>query len=108
MKIEKVQGTFPGEYQQLRGGTFINVHNQKVIIGTGTDQLEIDEWYTHFTTDPELSKVKIEVLVTLAQKYLDDTDHKFFSRYKPKKGEDLAAIEAKRDEYREFIRANKD
>ena len=40
------------------------------------------------------------------QAYLDKTDYKFFNGYKPKEGEDLVAIESKRDEYREFIRVN--
>lgn len=42
------------------------------------------------------------------QAYLDRTDHKDLPSYKPKPNEDIATIIATRDEYREFIRANKD
>lgn len=38
--------------------------------------------------------------------YLTNTDHKFLVGYTPKEGEDLSAIEATRNEYREFIREN--
>lgn len=41
-----------------------------------------------------------------AKAYLAETDYKDLPRYKPKEGEDIEAIYAKRDELREFIRAN--
>lgn len=51
-------------------------------------------------------KETIEYKISEALKYLSDTDHKFYNRYKPKEGEDLDEIERLRDEAREFIRAN--
>lgn len=54
-----------------------------------------------------IERDKIKKTVQEYQEYLDRTDHKFLQGYKPKEGEDLKVIEAKRDEYREFIRANR-
>lgn len=42
----------------------------------------------------------------VAQDYLDRTDFKFLTGYAAKQGEDIQAIQAKRDAYREFIRGN--
>ena len=49
----------------------------------------------------------LQAKVNEAQQYLTSTDHKFFNGYKPKPDEDLIAIEAKRDEAREFIRSSR-
>ena len=51
-------------------------------------------------------KYDLEIKIQEAKQYLASTDHKFYNGYKPKEGEDLAAIEAKRDEAREYIRMN--
>ena len=59
-------------------------------------------------TEEELAQQEIQAKVNEAQQYLTSTDHKFFNGYKPKPDEDLIAIEAKRDEAREFIRSNKE
>jgi hypothetical protein len=42
-----------------------------------------------------------------AHEYLKGTDHKFLNSYVPKDGEDLAVIEAQRNQHRQFIRQNK-
>ena len=57
-------------------------------------------------TEEELAKQLINTKVQEAKQYLQSTDHKFYLGYKPKEGEDLVAIEAKRDEAREYIRMN--
>ena len=57
-------------------------------------------------TEAELAQQVINAKVQEAKQYLQATDHKFYNGYKPKEGEDLAAIEAKRDEAREYIRMN--
>ena len=57
-------------------------------------------------TEAELAQQVIKAKVQEAKQYLQATDHKFYNGYKPKEGEDLATIEAKRDEAREFIRNN--
>lgn len=57
-------------------------------------------------TEEELVKQEINTKVQEAKQYLQSTDHKFYLGYKPKDGEDLVAIEAKRDEAREYIRMN--
>ncbi len=49
----------------------------------------------------------VSVKVAEAQSYLNSTDHKMFSDYEPKSGEDLDAIKTQRKTYRDFIRANK-
>lgn len=58
-------------------------------------------------TDEEIVQQELQAKVNEAQQYLTSTDHKFFNGYKPKQDEDLVAIEAKRDEARDFIRNNK-
>ena len=57
-------------------------------------------------TEAELAQQEINAKVQEAKQYLQSTDHKFYLGYKPKEGEDLVAIEAKRDEAREYIRMN--
>ena len=57
-------------------------------------------------TEEELAKQLINTKVQEAKQYLQSTDHKFYLGYKPKECEDLVAIEAKRDEAREYIRMN--
>lgn len=57
-------------------------------------------------TEEELAQQVIKAKVQEAKQYLQATDHKFYLGYKPKDGEDLGAIEAKRDEAREYIRMN--
>ena len=56
-------------------------------------------------TDDEI-KVQIKAQVTKYKNYLSSTDHKTFSDYKPKDGEDIQSILTERDKAREFIRAN--
>ena len=57
-------------------------------------------------TQEELAQQELNKQLEVAKDYLSKTDHKFYNGYKPKDGEDLVDIEAKRDEYREFIRTN--
>lgn len=59
-------------------------------------------------TQEELTQQELNRQLEVAKEYLSKTDHKFYNGYKPKDGEDLVDIEAKRDEYREFIRDNED
>lgn len=71
----------------------------------------IKEWLKDNTpeqefTEEELAQQVINAKVQEAKQYLQSTDHKFYLGYKPKDGEDLVAIEAKRDEAREYIRMN--
>ena len=71
----------------------------------------IKKWLNDNTPEPEfteeeLAKQEINAKVQEAKQYLQSTDHKFYLGYKPKEGEDLVAIEAKRDEAREYIRMN--
>lgn len=101
MEIKKVEGSFPQEFEELRGGTFINLHPVKKD-GDGDNY----EYFQCFTTKEDVEKVKVEMICEIYKMYLSKTDHKFFNGYKPKDGEDLVAIEATRDEYREFIRLN--
>ena len=71
----------------------------------------IKKWLNDNTPEPEfteeeLAKQEINAKVQEAKQYLQSTDHKFYLGYKPKECEDLVAIEAKRDEAREYIRMN--
>ena len=103
MEIKKVQGAFPEEFEKLRGGTFINLYPTKVVPEEENDNYE---YYQYFTLSDNVNKEKLRMEVQLAKDFLDKTDHKFFSRYKPKEGEDLDALEIERDYKREFIRLN--
>ena len=102
MEIKKVQGAFTEEFEKLRGGTFINLYPVK-LDGDGDNY----EYWQHFTLMDDVEKIKAEMVCHIYNEYLSRTDYKFFNGYKPKECEDLVAIEATRDEYREFIRANK-
>ena len=53
------------------------------------------------------AKQVIAQTVSEYKTYLNNTDHKFLQGYVVKPGEDLSAIETTRNEYREFVRANK-
>ena len=76
----------------------------------------IPEGFIEYTEEPqellealavEKEAQDLQAKVNEAQQYLTSTDHKFFNGYKPKPDEDLIAIEAKRDEAREFIRTSR-
>ena len=76
----------------------------------------IPEGFIEYTEEPqelldalalEKEVQDLQAKVNEAQQYLTSTDHKFFNGYKPKPDEDLIAIEAKRDEAREFIRTSR-
>ena len=82
-------------------------------VGSGTI---IPEGFIKYTKEPqellealavEKEAQDLQAKVNEAQQYLTSTDHKFFNGYKPKPDEDLIAIEAKRDEAREFIRVSR-
>lgn len=101
MEIKKVEGSFPQEFEELRGGTFINLYPVKKD-GDGDNY----EYFQCFTNKENVESEKIKMICEIYKDYLNKTDHKFFNGYKSKEGEDLAAIETIRDEYREFIRLN--
>ena len=101
MEIKKVEGSFPQEFEELRGGTFINLYPVKKD-GDGDNY----EYFQCFTNKENVELEKIKMICEIYKDYLNKTDHKFFNGYKSKEGEDLAAIETIRDEYREFIRLN--
>lgn len=78
---------------------------------------EDGSFYRYYNEDgtPDTDKIMAEQTasdllnkVSEARAYLISTDHKFFNKYKPKDGEDLDAIEAKRDEARQLIRSAED
>lgn len=61
------------------------------------------------TPEPEFTQAELDTMALVkmkaeAQAYLDTTDYKDLPSYKPKAGEDLQAIMAKRDEARSFLR----
>lgn len=81
-----------------------------------------DDNFVYLDTKKEVESTKLSEAVALQEEYyqkdllvsqlkekkqyLEDTDHKFLQGYKPKENENLVAIEAARDEAREFIRSN--
>lgn len=68
--------------------------------------IRVDKVFATPLTDEEIAKHEIEAKVQEALAYLIKTNHKFYIGYIPKDGEDLAAIQTKRDEALLFIRAN--
>lgn len=107
MEIKNVIGdNSPEVFEKLQGGTLINVQIEEVVTYDEVVKYSYKQLFTTETNELILEKVKTSMFVKIYQDYLSNTDHKFFNGYKPKDGEDLVAIEATRDEYREFIRLN--
>ena len=98
---------------KIQGNGYLLNGSMSVPQANGNREYElIKEWLaqgnvpeTEFTEE-ELAQQVIKAKVQEAKQYLQATDHKFYLGYKPKEGEDLVAIEAKRDEAREYIRMN--
>ena len=98
---------------KIQGQGYLLNGNMSVPQVNGNREYElIKEWLAQGNvpepefTEAELAKQEINAKVQEAKDYLISTDHKFYLGYKPKEGEDLVAIEAKRDEAREYIRMN--
>ena len=102
MNIETVKTQ--GEGYLLNG----NMHVPKA---DGNSEYEaIKQWLAEGNTpEPEFTQTELDAMALVklkaeAQTYLDGTDYKDLPGYKPKAGEDLTAIIAKRDEARSFLR----
>lgn len=98
---------------KIQGQGYLLNGNMSVPQANGNREYElIKEWLAQGNvpepefTEAELAQQIINTKVQEAKQYLQATDHKFYLGYKPKEGEDLVAIEAKRDEAREYIRMN--
>ena len=98
---------------KIQGNGYLLNGSMSVPQANGNREYElIKEWLAEGNvpesefTEEELAKQEINAKVQEAKQYLQSTDHKFYLGYKPKEGEDLVAIEAKRDEAREYIRMN--
>ena len=98
---------------KIQGNGYLLNGNMSVPQANGNREYElIKEWLAQGNvpedefTQEELAQQVINAKVQEAKQYLQSTDHKFYLGYKPKDGEDLATIEAKRDEAREYIRMN--
>lgn len=66
------------------------------------EQIKVDATLSLEAVDKAVTKAK----VVIYKSFLDKTDHKFYTGYKPKDDEDLVAIELQRDIAREFVRNN--
>ena len=98
---------------KIQGNGYLLNGTMSVPQANGNKEYElIKEWLSEGNTpepeftEEELAQQVINAKVQEAKQYLQSTDHKFYLGYKPKEGEDLVAIEARRDEAREYIRAN--
>lgn len=108
MEIKNVIGdNSPEIIEKLQGGTLINVQIVEIVTEDEVVKYKYKQMFTTETNVDKLEKIKTRMLVKVYQDYLEDTDHKFYEDYKPKVGEDLEPIRAKRSEARAFIRANK-
>ena len=109
MEIKNVIGdNSPEMFEKLQGGTLINVQIEEVVTEDEVIKYNYKQMFTTETNEDRLEKVKTAMLVRIYQDYLDDTDHKFYSDYEPKVGEDLEDVRTKRSEARAFVRANKE
>lgn len=95
------------------GKSVVGIREDGVSVSYLIEAEEYQQWLAQgnvpepeFTEEEELAQQVINAKVQDAKQYLQSTDHKFYLGYKPKDGEDLVAIEAKRDEAREYIRMN--
>ena len=97
---------------KIQGNGYLLNGTMSVPKANGNIEYElIKEWLKDNTPEPEFTETElaqqvINAKVQEAKQYLQSTDHKFYLGYKPKEDEDLVAIEAKRDEAREYIRMN--
>ena len=64
------------------------------------EQIKVDATLSLDAVDKAVTKAKIAIY----KSFLDKTDHKFYTGYKPKDDEDLVTIELQRDVAREFVR----
>lgn len=109
MEIKNVIGdNSPEVFENLQGGTLINVQIDEVIIKDEVVKYSYKQMFTTETNEEKLEKIKTAMLVKIYQDYLDDTDHKFYGDYEPKVDEDLELVRTKRSEARAFVRANKE
>lgn len=88
-------------------GNIVGLSSLDVQNGDAKDLTKLNAAEIEEHTNPKKTpEQKLADKIKKAKLYLDTTDHKFYVGYVPKEGEDCEAIKAKRDEKREFIRAN--
>ena len=99
------------ETVKIQGNGYLLNGTMSVPKADGNSEYEaIKQWLAEGNTpEPEFTQAELDAMALVkmkaeAQSYLDDTDYKDLPSYKPKAGEDLAAIMAKRDEARSFLR----
>lgn len=99
------------EIVKIQGNGYLLNGNMHVPKADGNSEYEaIKQWLAEGNTpEPEFTQAELDVMALAklkaeAKAYLDGTDYKDLPSYKPKAGEDLAAVTAKRDEARRFLR----
>ena len=99
------------ETVKLQGNGYLLNGSMSVPMADGNREYElIKQWLAEGSTpEPEFTQEELDAMALAktkaeAQAYLDKTDYKDLPSYKPKAGEDLTAIMAKRDEARSFLR----
>lgn len=93
---------YKNKQNEIFGLSPLDIQNGR---NAGLTKLTDKEVEAHLNPIPTPEQVLAEQIAE-AQAYLDRTDHKFYIGYVTKAGEDCAAIQALRDEKREFIRNN--
>lgn len=102
MSIETVK--IQGQGYLLNG----NMHVPKA--NSNSEYEAIKQWLAEGNTpEPEFTQAELDAMALAkmkaeAQAYLDKTDHKTYTDYEPKVGENIAAILAKRSQARAFLR----
>ena len=83
---------------------------EKIVVNLETEEIQTvpytQEDIDSLPTQNEVDLYNLSMQIQEAKDYLLLTDHKFLNGYKQKVDEDLVAIEAQRDSYRDFIRNN--
>lgn len=99
------------ETVKIQGEGYLLNGSMSVPIADGNSEYEaIKQWLAEGNTpEPEFTQAELDAMALIkmkaeAQAYLDNTDHKTYTDYEPKVGEDVAAIIAKRSQARAFLR----
>lgn len=107
MKLTKVNSSEKQEQLVFVGGdAVVHLDELEIIDGEGNVSYSYSGVIIENGKQYDKEGLVVSAKLFVNEEYLSNTDYKFLNGYVPKDDEDLKAIEAKRNEAREFIRAN--
>ena len=71
MEIKKVEGSYPEEFEKLRGGTFINLYPEKIVTDDESDNYE---YYQQFVYELRMDKLE-EIARKMEEQILREEKH---------------------------------